>query len=57
MEPPVTDQGRAWGPQEKVRILQLSISTDASGVAWGAHVHSKWDSTQTRGNIPLTPTT
>lgn len=43
--PPIADQGRAWGPQEKVRILQLSISTDASGVAWGAHVHSKWDAT------------
>lgn len=51
--PPPSDQGRAWGPQEKVRVLQISISTDASGVAWGAHVHSKWDATQTHGNIPL----
>ena len=50
-QPPETDIGRAWGPQEKVRVLQLVLSTDASGVAWGAHVHGKWEDTQCRGNI------
>lgn len=25
----------------------MVISTDASGVAWGAHIHGKWTTSQT----------
>lgn len=49
--PPESDQGRPWGPSEKVRVLQLSLSTDASGVAWGAHVHQAWSTTATCGHV------
>lgn len=54
--PPITDQGRAWGPAEKVRVLQLVISTDASKVAWGAHIHGKWKSTAIQGLLNLEET-
>jgi hypothetical protein len=40
--PPKANIGRAWGPQHKVRLLQVVLSTDASRVAWGAHIHGKW---------------
>lgn len=29
------------------------LSTDASGVAWGAHIHGKWKSTRTEGQLLL----
>lgn len=31
--------------------MQLVLSTDASGVAWGAHVHGKWEETHTSGKV------
>ena len=60
INPPLEDQGRAWGPAEKVRVLQLVLSTDASKVAWGAHIHGKWESTAISGllnlDTPVIPT-
>lgn len=49
--PPSADRGRPWGPQEKTRVIQLLLSTDASKVAWGAHVHGKWASSSNNGVI------
>ena len=57
MTPPPSDEGRPWGPNEKIRVLQLALSTDASGVAWGAHAHGKWSSKDLSGTLALdTPT-
>ena len=36
-----------------MRVLQLVISTDASKVAWGAHIHGKWKSTAIHGLLNL----
>ena len=54
--PPVEDEGRSWSPHERTRVLQLLLSTDASKLAWGAHVHGKWASTQVEDHIHLTDT-
>ncbi len=34
-------------------MLQLVLSTDASGVAWGAHIHGKWQSSRQEGKLLL----
>ena len=47
--PPESDIGRPWGPQYKIRLLQIVLSTDASGVAWSAHVHGKWETGRHQG--------
>ena len=44
--------GRSWFPPEKLKTIFVSLYTDASRFAWGAHFHHKYYASPTNKHVP-----